>query len=145
MPPAYRSLWNEIVRILQSERRGRSRLHFSVDEIARRVALLEFSKGVLVTPEKASSEIALGWISQHDLLSEGLVSHRRGVEVVVVRDEDGNAQLQYTSDALTALRMFDPKKVEKAIQDDTRISAEYHDAINDLIRRSELRKRDPDA
>ena len=139
MPLEYRALWNSIQTTLHSQQ-----MAFSPEELAHRVALMEFGRGVRVTPGKASSEIALGWISLYDPALDGVVSHRRAVELVVVRDTDGNLQVQYTSDALTALRMFDPKQVETAIQNDTRISAEFRDGIYDLVRRRKLAQAQPE-
>lgn len=138
MPREYHALWNAIQTKLHSQR-----MEFTPEEIALRVALLEFSRGVMVTPGKASSEIALGWVSLYDPALDGVVSHRRAVELVVVRDADENLQVQYTSDALTAVRMFDPEQVETAIEKDTKISADLRNGIYDLVRRRKLAQTEP--
>ncbi|MBI1953346.1 MAG: hypothetical protein HYS41_04400, partial [Candidatus Omnitrophica bacterium] len=134
MPEAYRVLWNDIVRTFKHRQRA-----VSPDEVARRIAAIEFARGVLTADrtKKIDSEMALSWVSQYDLGAEGMISHRRPASIVVVRDKDGNVQIQYTSDPLTALRMFDPQDVVRAIQEDQKLSSDFKKVIDDLVKGKE--------
>ena len=67
--------------------------HSSPDEVARRIAAMEFAQGILITDPNAKieSEMALSWSTQYSLAAEGMISHNRPAEIIVVRDPDGTA------------------------------------------------------
>jgi len=129
MPKPYRDLWNKI---------RSQRPEANSDEVARRIAAIEFAEGVLTAgpTTKIASEMAFHWVSEYDPTFMGVISHRRPVEIVVVRGKDDiDVQIQYTSDALTALRMFDPKEVAGKILEDQKISEGFKENLKSLLGR----------
>lgn len=124
LPDGYREQWNAVEETLLQEAHRLYRTQpITAEEIAHRLAVMEFARGLLphLKPGKASSEIGASMISNYDPQFDVAVSHRRPLYIAVVREPDGNIQYQVTSDARTALRMLDRDKVAEGIRESNRI------------------------
>lgn len=132
MPAPYRKLWSDISRNLKQQKG----VKYSDDEVARRIAAIEFAEGVWVhrdgRKDNISSEIGLSWYSTLDIGAEGIISHNRPVSIVVVHGKNGELKVQHTSDPETAIGMADPQVVAEALGRSDSLTRQARKQLDDL-------------
>jgi|GEM_PF-4379291 len=142
MPKKLQREWNKLINLHQ--RLGRL---YNSDEIALRLALMEFSDGLSLrkdeeTPDgltSVNSEMALSIMSLMTATPETqiAVSHRRDVYIGIVEDEFGNESAQVASDSAALLRAFDPAKVEEGIRRNQLLWKQLEDKVDAAQREME--------
>ena len=140
MPKPLRDKWNEIVGLYMQ---GGRVPH--PDLIALRIAMLEFSEGVLLKDkiESVNSEIAASVVTYKtsEPNVEHVISHNRPLYIGIIEDENGNEVAHTVSDKAALLRAFDPKKVEEGIRQNQLLWKQLENKINQLRQSKEAMRK----